>query len=473
MIRQTEGPMVRGKGGGYTVLPSRKHTTGIDKLIDDSDRTCERTPIMKLRVVYAIKVDIRGLTTLQFNTERESLGDVKHISVIFRFTENHKKTQGYIMDPKPISCRYVLVSVANAVINLVVVSILAVFFWRGTWEVMDVYVFPDNFELTAWVSVAVGNAILFLFAIMQSCFKHVNKIKNPFVYFVLSRLYVYLLGCGCVMQWRGVWFLQDHYTGKTWQSATGSTVIGVSILCCLRCLGGIVASPLVLLRDNDRDNVFVITRRFTSKVVPGVKFGLDVCLTVFFINNLVVVFWRGTWSLLDLYLVPDSITVSGAYSFIISFSLAILILLGQHSVQRLSQYLHKRTFLLQILLEDMFLVFAGMQSVCHWRGAWLLQDGLLFPNNKVLSVWVSHTVGSVGLILLFSSRSYLTSGCCLDTIIHKMEGPIFDLRFWELKEDQIDKNTDSYNVVETKVDIQGSDCDSSPPVSPSECDTRL
>ncbi|XP_033733681.1 uncharacterized protein LOC117322849 [Pecten maximus] len=376
------------------------------------------------------------------------------------------------MESKPISCRSVLVSLANSLINLVVVSPLVVCFWRGTWEIMDVYVFPDDFGLTAWVSVAIGNAIIFLFSILQDYFSKLNKLNNPFVHFVLSRLYVYLLGFGCVNQWRGVWFLQDHYTGKTWQSATGSTVIGVSVLCCLRCLSGIIASPLVLFRDNDRDSLFVITKRFSSKVVPGIKFALDVCLTVFFINNMVVFFWRGSWSLLDLYLVPDSISVSGAYSFIISFSLSIPVLLGQHGVQRLSVYLHKRMFLLQIFVEDMFLVVAGTLAVCHWRGAWLLQNGLLFPDNKVLSVWVSHAVGSVGLVVLFSSRSYLTSGCFIDTIIHKMEGPIFDIRFlkWELE--QRNENSDSYNVVETKVDIPASDCDCPASESPPQCDAR-
>ncbi|XP_060078891.1 uncharacterized protein LOC132558362 [Ylistrum balloti] len=381
------------------------------------------------------------------------------------------------MDPEPISFRYMLVCLANALINLAIISPLVVCYWRGTWEIMDVFVYPADFVLTSWVSVAIGNAIIFLFSIFQGGITNINKLKNPFAHFVLSRLYVYLLGFGCVSQWRGIWFLQDHYTGKTWQSATGTAIIGVTTLCCFRCLSGIVASPLVLLRDNDRKNIFTLTRRFSSDVVPGIKFPMDVALTVIFINNLVVFFWRGIWTLLDLYLVPDSVIVSGAYSFIISFSLAIPVLLSQHGVQRLSQYLHKRMFLLQILLEAVFLVVAGTLSVCHWRGAWLLQNGFLFPENKVLSVWVSHIVGSAGLIILFSSRSYLTSGCFMDTIIHKMEGPIFDIRFLKWKEDQLDTNGDSYDVVETKVDLPASDvnspsseCDVIPQF---ECDTRL
>ncbi|XP_069117795.1 uncharacterized protein [Argopecten irradians] len=374
------------------------------------------------------------------------------------------------MEPGPNSCRCVLISMANALINLAIVSPLVVCFWRGTWELMDVYLFPDDFELTAWISVAIGNAIIFLFSIFQGYFSNLNKIKNPFIYFVFSRLHIYLLGFGCVNQWRGVWFLQDHYTGKTWQSATGSTIIGVSVLSCMRCLSGIIASPLLLCRDNDKEDMFVVTRRFSSEAVPSVKFVLDVCLTVFGINNLVVFFWRGSWSLLDLFLFPDSITVSGAYSFIISFCLALPVLLGQHGVQRLSQYFHKRAFLLQFLVEDTFLMVAGFLAVCHWRGAWFLQNGFLLPDNKVLSVWVSHTVGSVGLVVLFSSRSYLTSGCFMDTTIHKMESPTFDIQFLRWKQERFSENLDRYNEVESKVDIPGSDGDSSPPESPFECD---
>jgi len=33
-------------------------------------------------------------------------------------------------------------------------------FWRGLWGLMDVYLFPDNYPLSLWISVIIGLAIL-------------------------------------------------------------------------------------------------------------------------------------------------------------------------------------------------------------------------------------------------------------------------------------------------------------------------
>ena len=35
-------------------------------------------------------------------------------------------------------------------------------FWRGCWGLMDLYLFPNNYELSLWVSVGVGVVILIL-----------------------------------------------------------------------------------------------------------------------------------------------------------------------------------------------------------------------------------------------------------------------------------------------------------------------
>ena len=42
---------------------------------------------------------------------------------------------------------------------LIGVSVVA--FWRGAWGVMDTYLFPKNYGLSSWISLAIGLIVLY------------------------------------------------------------------------------------------------------------------------------------------------------------------------------------------------------------------------------------------------------------------------------------------------------------------------
>jgi hypothetical protein len=52
---------------------------------------------------------------------------------------------------------------------LVFVSTAVISFWRGLWGIMDIYLFPDNYELSLWVS------LIFAVIALQLT-HHLNKI---------------------------------------------------------------------------------------------------------------------------------------------------------------------------------------------------------------------------------------------------------------------------------------------------------
>ena len=33
-------------------------------------------------------------------------------------------------------------------------------FWRGAWGLMDTYIFPDNYQISSWISLLIGLFIL-------------------------------------------------------------------------------------------------------------------------------------------------------------------------------------------------------------------------------------------------------------------------------------------------------------------------
>jgi len=42
----------------------------------------------------------------------------------------------------------------------IIIAFAVISFWRGVWGLMDLYLFPENMELSLWASVAIGLAIL-------------------------------------------------------------------------------------------------------------------------------------------------------------------------------------------------------------------------------------------------------------------------------------------------------------------------
>jgi len=42
----------------------------------------------------------------------------------------------------------------------IIIGFAVIAFWRGIWGLLDIYLFPDNIELSLWASIFLGIAIL-------------------------------------------------------------------------------------------------------------------------------------------------------------------------------------------------------------------------------------------------------------------------------------------------------------------------
>ncbi|MBT3865670.1 hypothetical protein HOF78_01030 [Candidatus Woesearchaeota archaeon] len=50
----------------------------------------------------------------------------------------------------------------NQAVFTLMIGFAVVAFWRGAWGIMDVYLIPDNYELSSWVSIIIGLFILWI-----------------------------------------------------------------------------------------------------------------------------------------------------------------------------------------------------------------------------------------------------------------------------------------------------------------------
>jgi len=48
------------------------------------------------------------------------------------------------------------------VFSAVVIGFAVISFWRGIWGLMDLYIFPNNYTFSLWISVLIGVVILYL-----------------------------------------------------------------------------------------------------------------------------------------------------------------------------------------------------------------------------------------------------------------------------------------------------------------------
>ena len=107
-----------------------------------------------------------------------------------------------------------------------IIGPLVVFYWRGTWTLLDEHLYPFDLWKSGAICVAIGNGGLFLLAMLQEPLtKHVRK-ENWLSWLVGYHLYTYVGSFFSVCHWRGIWVLLDYYTGVDLQSHSVTLAIG-------------------------------------------------------------------------------------------------------------------------------------------------------------------------------------------------------------------------------------------------------
>jgi len=146
----------------------------------------------------------------------------------------HKDTT--VVDYNPTrSWRVFLLFLIDNLLSAVVIGPLVVFYWRGTWELLDVYLFPDDKVASGWTCATVGNVGLICLVYLQKPLAKWVRVDNPLHWTLGYHMYMYVLGGLNVCHWRGVWVLLDHYTGicilSSWTTfAIGSFYVNIMII---------------------------------------------------------------------------------------------------------------------------------------------------------------------------------------------------------------------------------------------------
>lgn len=86
--------------------------------------------------------------------------------------------------------------VADSIVSLFLVSPLVVGYWRGTWFLLDTFLYPPDDVLSSWISLILGFVILLPATWFQVPLQKFAANRNPCVYFIFSRIYTITMCLG-------------------------------------------------------------------------------------------------------------------------------------------------------------------------------------------------------------------------------------------------------------------------------------
>ncbi|XP_034256969.1 uncharacterized protein LOC117654443 isoform X3 [Thrips palmi] len=325
---------------------------------------------------------------------------------------------------------YALLHGLDMLVSMFLMAPAVVSYWRGTWALMDHYVFPDQPNLSNLVSVAIGAGCHTLFTMVQHPLeRHLHPDKHRLMYYVLSRVYTALFSFGCVNSFRGVWKALDEHTGLNPATVAALTAVPVVALGCMRALRNISAPPFVIVTDN-HENYFQVPTMFHTSSRQTLLYILDCLFSVLVVHTLVVFVWRGGWCIFDIYLFPRHYAWSAWGSLTLGYCITIVAFSLQPCMMSVVQ---RMSGCCRVLVVDMYHLFSFVGTVNVWRGVWNLLNHYLLPGNPVASYWISHLLPFLLLVLLNSANSILVRGVYIDAEEEGgqcVEFPIYYLRLF-------------------------------------------
>lgn len=157
-------------------------------------------------------------------------------------------------------------SLLDILISSFVIAPLVVGYWRGTWNMSLILIYPEHPVKAGITCTVLGLGGQVLLNYYQEAFKRaLNPNKHRLVYYLASRAYTYVFGLCCVLTWSGIWlFIEEYITLEPSRMAI-MTTISVGALCLLRGLRNIFGVPFYMALDQPTD--YFSVRTMYQKVV--------------------------------------------------------------------------------------------------------------------------------------------------------------------------------------------------------------
>ncbi|XP_046548264.1 uncharacterized protein LOC124258240 isoform X2 [Haliotis rubra] len=307
----------------------------------------------------------------------------------------------------------VIEHIVDALFVVFIFSPLVVCYWNSTWNLIGLYLLPSNKIASGWISVAISIVLMVASFFTQDVLNKYVKKEKYVSFYLVSRLFTYVMSFSQVSNWRGIWELLNLYIGITIPGSLTILGIGTVGLIALRSYRNVLTPPGAWVLDVDTDNHFTIIHLFGTKK-GSVLYVIDVLFGVVVVSTLVVLVWRGQWMVLQLSISPNNDLWRGIIVFSVGNVLVVTLIVTQFPARKLAGHLHTTHPLLQIVFEDACVLLVCFSAVCYWHGLWALLDVMVIGYDPNLTQWLLHALGFGGLMLLRVCRSLQFMGYNFD-----------------------------------------------------------
>lgn len=264
----------------------------------------------------------------------------------------------------------------DQILILFTLSPFAIMVWRGSWSLLDLFLFPEDPLASAWFSVSVGYSFIAATFVFIEC---KNKEWRLFEKCLEWKMFMYPLSFAVLHAWRGCWMLMDHYLPTNGVSLLSSHFGSVFVLSISKTISNSMFIPAFFASDRCV-TPFQIGTAFgtaTSDTSPFYKL-LDYAFTMSVITVSTVTFWRSSWTAINIYVFPNHATISNMLSIVAGYTVILSLKMVERSLKSMALRSSKAVGL---LLQCIFAYLMGLAAVNLWRGVWQLMDIFLFPGK--------------------------------------------------------------------------------------------
>ncbi|CAF2873827.1 unnamed protein product [Rotaria sp. Silwood2] len=157
-----------------------------------------------------------------------------------------------------------LLHILNYIFNEYIISLLSILVWHGSYTLLDVFLYPNNENMSAAISLLIGYVLFFILMYTQS-FQNNIGLLSTFIHLnfpsFIQNLRHLCAFFSCIFLWRGYWILFDAHIATisfVHESPYTSYVIGIIISFIILSIMKIASSingPMSHI-DDDEYNLF-------------------------------------------------------------------------------------------------------------------------------------------------------------------------------------------------------------------------
>ncbi|XP_038215075.1 uncharacterized protein LOC119834696 isoform X2 [Zerene cesonia] len=196
----------------------------LNECTGDSARTLMSTTAAATLSLAALRT-LRNVIAAPFAIAVDSPQDYFDVPTMFRTSS--RETALYILD---------------CVFSVTVVGSLVVFVWRGSWALLDIFLFPDDPSKSCWTSLIMGYSLVVVTFSLQVPMRWAAAKLQGAGRLLLVDFYHLVSFLATVNVWRGVWGLLDiyFYPESPKLSNWSSHIVSLALLILLNCSNSIL-----------------------------------------------------------------------------------------------------------------------------------------------------------------------------------------------------------------------------------------